>query len=169
MRWVVLDEADLLMGGGFQRDVNAVLSAMKDEDTNSKAEIISNRLDIDVDTFYSKPRGERKKVLQGMVEIDCLAINTLPQYRRAVQSSFAVLSVNYWVQFADLSRELLEDLQQEKVSSTESALSRRPLLPKSGWWRQFIFVAATLPDDNEKSPGAKIKGVSFLSAKLPQW
>lgn len=95
MRWVVLDEADLLMGGGFQRDVNAVLSAMKDEDTNSKAEIISNRLDIDVDTFYSKPRGERKKVLQGMVEIDCLAINTLPQYRRAVQSSFAVLSVNY--------------------------------------------------------------------------
>lgn len=65
MRWVVLDEADLLMGGGFQRDVNAIIAAMRDEDTHSKAEIISARLGIPVDSFYAKPRGERKRVLQG--------------------------------------------------------------------------------------------------------
>ena len=65
MRWVVLDEADLLLGGGFERDVNAILTAMKDEDVRSKSEIISNRWGIDVDSFYSRPRGERKKALQG--------------------------------------------------------------------------------------------------------
>ena len=65
MRWVVLDEADLLMGGGFQRDVNAILAAMRDEDTHSKAEIISAQLGISVDSFYAKPRGERKRILQG--------------------------------------------------------------------------------------------------------
>ena len=65
MRWVVLDEADLLMGGGFQRDVNAVMTAMKEEDTHSKAEVLSTCLGFDMDSFHLKPRGERKKLLQG--------------------------------------------------------------------------------------------------------
>ena len=77
MRWVVLDEADLLMGGGFQRDVNTVMAAMKEQDMQNKAEILSTRLGINVDSFYSKPRGERKKLLQGTYS-DLLCCDSLP-------------------------------------------------------------------------------------------
>ena len=67
---------------------------------------------------------------------------------------------------ADFSSDLVKRQQQESVSVNESASSGNLPLPKSGWWRQYIFVAATLPDDNEKSPGAKIKGVSRVPDRL---
>lgn len=65
MRWVVMDEADLLMGGGYLRDVNKIMSLMQQDDSRIKAEVISARLGISIDDFNAKPRLERKTALQG--------------------------------------------------------------------------------------------------------
>lgn len=65
MRWVVLDEADLLLGGGFQRDVSSILTAMQSEDVRCKVELISEHLNISTDEFYAKPRLQRKQAVQG--------------------------------------------------------------------------------------------------------
>ena len=63
---MVLDEADLLMGGGFHRDVTKILKAMQSDDADSKASLISHDLGVSIEDFRAKPRGDRKKALQGV-------------------------------------------------------------------------------------------------------
>lgn len=65
MRWLILDEADLLMSGGFQRDVSNILSDMQSTDTDSRAQLLCRELDLSLQDFYNRPRKFRKRSLQG--------------------------------------------------------------------------------------------------------
>ena len=56
MHHIVLDEADLLLSGGFEQQVGKILDAMQQGDKERKAQCISQELGIAVETFQGLQR-----------------------------------------------------------------------------------------------------------------
>ena len=65
MRWVVVDEADLLLTGSFQRDVRKILQSMREGDRLRSAEQICWDLKISTDDFFALPRHLRQRAYTG--------------------------------------------------------------------------------------------------------
>lgn len=66
MHHVVLDEADLLLSGGFERDVQRILDGMKQSDRERKAQQVSRELGIPVETFQALPRHLKAAAYEGL-------------------------------------------------------------------------------------------------------
>ncbi len=65
MRWVVVDEADLLMTGGYQRDMRKILGSMREGDRAAREQAICSELGIGSGTFQGLPRHLQQQALQG--------------------------------------------------------------------------------------------------------
>ena len=65
MRWVVVDEADLLLTGGFKRDVRMILSSMKEGDRIAAAESVCHELGMEIERFWELPRALQRTAIQG--------------------------------------------------------------------------------------------------------
>ena len=64
-RHVVLDEADLLLGGGYSKHLDAILDALKGGDRQAVARRACAELGIPVDAYWEMPRLLRKAVQSG--------------------------------------------------------------------------------------------------------
>ena len=62
---MVLDEADLLLSGGFERDVGRLLDGMKQNDKERKAQCLSQELGILVEDFQALPRHVKAAAYEG--------------------------------------------------------------------------------------------------------
>ena len=72
MHHVVLDEADLLLSGGFERDVYRILDSMKQNDRERKAQCLSQELGIALEAFHDLPRHVKAAAYEGTV-LACFA------------------------------------------------------------------------------------------------
>ena len=66
MHHVVLDEADLLLGGGFERDVGRILEGMKQNDKERKAQCLSQELGMPLQDFQALPRHVKNAAYEGI-------------------------------------------------------------------------------------------------------
>lgn len=66
MHHVVLDEADLLLGGGFERDVGRILEGMKQNDKERKAQCLSQELGMPLQDFQALPRHIKNAACEGI-------------------------------------------------------------------------------------------------------
>ncbi len=66
MHHVVLDEADLLLSGGFERDVYRLLEGLKHNDKERKAQCLSQELGIPLEAFQALPRHVKAAAYEGM-------------------------------------------------------------------------------------------------------
>lgn len=64
----MVDEADLLMSGGYEQDTAKILQSMKTADNVKKAEQISKALGISLEEFQTIPRLERGQALKGEIK-----------------------------------------------------------------------------------------------------
>lgn len=62
---MVLDEADLLLSGGFERDVVRILEGMKQNDKERKAHCLSQELGMPVQDFQALPRHVKNAAYEG--------------------------------------------------------------------------------------------------------
>ncbi len=62
---MVLDEADLLLTGGFQRDVRRILDALREGDRAQRSAGVARQLGVSSDSLASLPRHLRKAAAQG--------------------------------------------------------------------------------------------------------
>lgn len=62
---MVLDEADLLLSGGFERDVQRILDGMKQSDRERKAQQTSRELGIPLESFQALPRHLKLAAYEG--------------------------------------------------------------------------------------------------------
>ena len=62
---MVLDEADLLLSGGFERDVQHILDGMKQSDRERQAQHVSKQLGIPLDAFQALPRHLKAAAYEG--------------------------------------------------------------------------------------------------------
>ena len=65
MHHMVLDEADLLLGGGFERDVGRILEGMKQNDKERKAQCVSQELGLSLAHFQALPRHVKAAAYEG--------------------------------------------------------------------------------------------------------
>ena len=65
MRWVILDEADLLMGGSFLKDVMSIFRQLHIDDSESRMQVVCREKGISLQEFMDKPRHFRKRSQQG--------------------------------------------------------------------------------------------------------
>ena len=65
MHHIVLDEADLLLSGGFERDVGRVLEGMKQNDRERKAQCVSQELGLSLGHFQALPRHVKAAAYEG--------------------------------------------------------------------------------------------------------
>ena len=63
---MVLDEADLLLSGGFERDVGRILDGMQQSDKARKGQVLSQELGIAPEAFQALPRHVKKAAYAGM-------------------------------------------------------------------------------------------------------
>ena len=75
MHHVVLDEADLLLSGGFERDVGRILEGMKQNDKERKAQCLSQELGIPLEDFQALPRHVKNAAYEGMVRYPTVDLN----------------------------------------------------------------------------------------------
>ena len=66
MHHIVLDEADLLLSGGFEQQVGKILDAMQQGDKERKAQCVSQELGIAVETFQGLQRHVKAAAYAGM-------------------------------------------------------------------------------------------------------
>ena len=62
---MVVDEADLLLSGSFQRDLTCILGSMRDGDRSKAEERLCAELGIDLEQFQQLPRHVQKQGLRG--------------------------------------------------------------------------------------------------------
>ena len=62
---MVVDEADLLLSGSFQRDLTRILGSMRDGDRSKAEERLCAELGIDLEQFQQLPRHVQKQGLRG--------------------------------------------------------------------------------------------------------
>lgn len=67
MRHVVVDEADLLLTGGFERDVRKILEAFREGDRQQRSAAVGQRLGLAPDAVASLPRHLRRAAGQGVL------------------------------------------------------------------------------------------------------
>ena len=65
MHHIVLDEADLLLSGGFERDVGRILEGMKQSDKERKAQCVSQELGLPLGHFQALPRHVKAAAYEG--------------------------------------------------------------------------------------------------------
>ena len=65
MHVIVLDEADLLLSGGFERDVGRILDNMKQNDKERQAHCLSHELGIPPEDFQGLPRHVKAAGFEG--------------------------------------------------------------------------------------------------------
>ena len=65
MHHVILDEADLLLSGGFERDVGRILDGMKLSDKERKGQCLSQELGIPLEAFQALPRHVKAAAFEG--------------------------------------------------------------------------------------------------------
>jgi superfamily II DNA/RNA helicase len=75
MRHVVLDEADLLLTGGFQRDVRRILDALREGDRAQRSSAVARQLGLSGDALAALPRHLRKAAAQGKTRILCAILS----------------------------------------------------------------------------------------------
>lgn len=124
MHHVVLDEADLLLSGGFERDVSRILDSMKQSDRERKAQCLSQELGIPLEAFQALPRHVKAAAYEGGVK--------------------AMLDVGYDRPAAQ-PHAPEDDILQPSSSGRDSIPADRQ------FERQYVFVAATLPSEGKKS------------------
>ena len=74
MHHVVLDEADLLLSGAYERDVQRILDGMKQSDRERKAQQVSKELGIPLGAFQALPRHLKAAAYEGglcLIAIEC--------------------------------------------------------------------------------------------------
>ncbi|KAL3143476.1 hypothetical protein ABBQ38_002284 [Trebouxia sp. C0009 RCD-2024] len=130
MHHVVLDEADLLLGGGFERDVGRILEGMKQNDKERKAQCLSQELGMPLQDFQALPRHIKNAACEGGVQ--------------------AMLEVGYERPSAP-PHEPEDDILQPSTSTSDPAPADRQ------FERQYIFVAATLPSEGKKSTASSLQ------------
>lgn len=62
---MVVDEADLLLTGGFERDVRKILQSMRAADKAKASQLICREAGVSFDHFLQLPKGLRQKALEG--------------------------------------------------------------------------------------------------------
>lgn len=65
MRHVVVDEADLLLTGGFQRDVRRILDALREGDRAQRTSAVGQKLGLTPDALAALPRHLRRAAAEG--------------------------------------------------------------------------------------------------------
>ena len=65
MHHVVLDEADLLLSGAYERDVQRILDGMKQSARERKAQQVSKELGIPLEAFQALPRHLKAAAYEG--------------------------------------------------------------------------------------------------------
>ena len=70
---MILDEADLLLSGGFERDVQRILEGMKQSDRERQAQQVSKQLGISLDAFQALPRHLKAAAYEGQTHMYNLA------------------------------------------------------------------------------------------------
>ncbi len=63
---MVLDEADLLLTGGFQRDVRRILDALREGDRAQRSSAVARQLGVSGDALAALPRHLRRAAAQGV-------------------------------------------------------------------------------------------------------
>lgn len=72
MHYVVFDEADLLLTGGFEKDVRRLREAFQLSDRMREIDAISLELDIDAATYQLLPVHIRKAGIEGTGDHTCV-------------------------------------------------------------------------------------------------
>ena len=62
---MVVDEADLLLTGSFQRDLTWILGSMRDGDRSKAEERLCAELGISLEQFQQLPKNVQKQGLRG--------------------------------------------------------------------------------------------------------
>ncbi|XP_024393096.1 DEAD-box ATP-dependent RNA helicase 22 [Physcomitrium patens] len=149
VRMVVFDEADMLLGGGFVRDVGRLIDLFRLEEKRiSKL----RELEASVETKIEFKEPEFRRVwseAEGQEEAGDVAEEVEREAQEIVDESGNSL--------------LFEQRAQESTASSGQSASMQR---RSEWLRnrkeykrskQYIFVAATLPQAGKSSPGAVLK------------
>jgi len=128
VRHVVLDEADLLLSGGYAKHLKIIMDRLREGDRERVAQRICTEIGMDIEEFRELPR-HLKKVAK-------------------IGGSKALLDAGY-------------------VPHGESRIGGKEYLPVDDydlpWLRQYVFVAATMPSEGDKSVGSEIAS-AFPSA-----
>ncbi|EIE24767.1 P-loop containing nucleoside triphosphate hydrolase protein, partial [Coccomyxa subellipsoidea C-169] len=78
IRHVVLDEADLLLTGGFQRDVRRILDALREGDRAQRSSAVARQLGVSGDALAALPRHLRKAAAQGVPAMHTCTVHHTP-------------------------------------------------------------------------------------------
>jgi len=113
-RYVVFDEADLLLGGSYGKKIGHVMDTLRGGDRERAAYRACDELGIDIEKYWSMPRHIRKAAQlhggKGMLDAGIQGLT-----------------------------EVVGDVRPSEV-----------------WLRQYVFVAATMPQEGRETVGQKI-------------
>jgi superfamily II DNA/RNA helicase len=113
-RYVVFDEADLLLGGSYGKKIGHVMDTLRGGDRERAAYRACDELGIDIEKYWSMPRHIRKAAQlhggKGMLDAGIQELT-----------------------------EVVGDVRPSEV-----------------WLRQYVFVAATMPQEGRETVGQKI-------------
>ncbi|CAL8464060.1 g3595 [Coccomyxa elongata] len=125
MRHVVLDEADLLLTGGFQRDMRRILDALREGDRAQRSAGVARQLGVSSDSLASLPRHLRKAAAQGdATKLEGAGVRRL---------------------------EWEEGERSSPPASTSGRKEEDTAISMRTWKRQYLFVAATMPSGEGKT------------------
>lgn len=154
VRMVVFDEADMLLGGGFVRDVGRLIDLFRLEEKR-----VSKIRELESSHFDTK----------GGVGVDVEE----PEFRKVWTEAEGQAEEAEEDGEDETDREGIHDdtgnsllFEQQPNATASSERSNASMLRRSDWLRsrkqykrskQYIFVAATLPQAGKSSPGAVLK------------
>eukprot|EP00887_Chlorella_sp_A99_P000230 scaffold13.g230.t1 len=138
-RHVVFDEADMLLDGGYGRQMRVILDCLRAGDKERAARRLAMQLGLAPEEVAALPRHLRLAGLQGgLPAMEDAGYRAGPQQRRAWERS-----------------------EQDAASSgggADASGSGAEAQPwRHHWRRQYLFVAATMPTEGDKSVGAQLR------------
>lgn len=177
-RRVVLDEADLLLAGGYAKQISALLDLLKVGDRERAARRACAEFGIPLDAYWEMQRHVRQAVQRGGAKAAREAGYSPPPAPKPskdapiASNSSSSSSGRGEAETATFSRQRSEagafvgassDDIWEEMDSTKSASAKVEALEDAPWQRQYVFVAATMPTEGGHTVGAEL-AASFPSA-----
>ncbi|KAK9846625.1 hypothetical protein WJX81_007883 [Elliptochloris bilobata] len=145
MRAVVIDEADQLLTGGYERDCRRVLDALREGDRARKAGAVCAELRISPDAFQDLPRHLRRAAYEGGAQALKEAGFVPPgEFLWDADPAAAAPAAPVW------GAGLGSEGDDPERGRSRSAYDRT-------WRRQYVYVAATLPAEGGRSVANDLK------------
>ncbi|KAK9865803.1 hypothetical protein WJX84_008706 [Apatococcus fuscideae] len=138
LRHVVVDEADLLLGGGYAKALWQVLDTMRGGDKERRIEALCKQVGTSPERFHSLPYPIRKQALEGGAKGGA----------KYLESRLAKRDAELWG----------SDSASHPASSGHKDASAAAALdaPERTWERQYVFVAATMPEEPDGARGVSV-------------